>query len=66
MRKAGVTIGQTCILGTSVAQSLSVELTCDANLLTTVAIARQYNGDYQISFPLTTRPTYSRNRLVSQ
>ena len=55
----------TFTLRPAVAQALAVELKCDANLLLTVAVARQYNGEYRINFPETTRPTYARNRLVA-
>lgn len=58
-------IRATFALRPAVTQLLAVELRCDATLLQAVSVARQYNGQYRINFPETTRQTYARNRLVS-
>ena len=46
------------------AQRLALALRCDAGLLLTVTVSRQYNGEYQVHFPDTSRPTYARSRMV--
>lgn len=55
----------TFALQPAVAQQLAADLRCDADLLLTVSVARQYNGVYQISFPDASRPTYIRSRLIA-
>jgi predicted ATPase len=54
----------TFALQPALAQQLAAELRCDADLLLTVIVGRQYNGVYQISFPDASRPTYDRKRLI--
>ncbi len=58
-------VSATFALQPAFAQRLAMELRCDVGLLLTVTVSRQYNGDYQIHFPDTSRPTYARNRLVA-